>query len=366
MSGGLTPPQMVNSAEHGGMIVRHREYIGDISGTESFLLTEFALNPGLQRTFPWLSQIAGAFEQYRWRGLIFEYKSTCSDAILATSTTPGIGTVIMGTDYNVNDGSSQFVDKLSMENAEFSNSAKPSMTFIHPIECAPSQSNMTKFWVRKGGLVAGQDQKLYDIGTFGLATTNFPVDSPSIGELWATYEVELYKSKFSYAEAQSNDMDVFFLTTGVTNTVPFGANSVVASNWNDLGGTINAGGTVYTLPVGVELGDKFRWTYSVHGDTVSGDNNTVAECTVTLGTGLTGLAGCVDASAGDSFTKFVTVGTQCLLSDICVFGQFSVTSITTTLTFAIAFTNALPSGTDLRGRFEIFRLPENYSRAEPA
>ena len=137
MTGGMSPPQMVNSINRGGYIVRHREYLGDVLATETFTSKVYPLNPGIQ-TFPWLSQIAGSFEQYKFRGLVFEFRSTSSDAVLSTATSSALGTVIMATQYNVLNP--PFASKLAMENYEFANSDKPSCSFYHPIECMASRT----------------------------------------------------------------------------------------------------------------------------------------------------------------------------------------------------------------------------------
>jgi len=93
---------MKNSSNPGGIIVRHREYVADIEGTTNFVNREYPLNPGLIKTFPWLSQVADAFEEYRIRGMVFEYKSLYADATVSSSDTGGLGSVIMCTNYNAN------------------------------------------------------------------------------------------------------------------------------------------------------------------------------------------------------------------------------------------------------------------------
>lgn len=50
---------------------RYREYIGDLNTSTGFSLTSFNLNPGLNSTFPYLSQLAVNFQEYRFHGLCF-------------------------------------------------------------------------------------------------------------------------------------------------------------------------------------------------------------------------------------------------------------------------------------------------------
>lgn len=190
MSG--STPKMHNSK--GGIVISHCEYISDIAtgtGTPTaFNIDGFPINPGISSTFPWLSQVAQNFEEYQIKGMAFHYKSLSVDAIASTSV--NLGAVIMATDYNVNHG--LFNSKAAMENYEFSVSAKPSVSMLHPIEVKPSQTVLPRLYVRtEGQNIASQDQRLFDIGLFQIATQGLPAAAKSIGELWVTYEIEFFK-----------------------------------------------------------------------------------------------------------------------------------------------------------------------------
>lgn len=207
MFGGMTPPMIQNSMNGGGIIVRHREYIADIISSTAFQNRNLPINPGLTSTFPWLAQIANAFEQYRFRGLIFEFKSLSADSLISTSTNIGQGTVIMATQYN--SLSPGFSTKIEMENYEFANSAKPSISFMHPVECAMYQTPNTPLYVRNGAIPPGSDERLYDLGNFNLATQGLPSNDGSIGELWCTFEIEFFKPKYNPNTAEGLGMDYF-------------------------------------------------------------------------------------------------------------------------------------------------------------
>jgi len=53
-----------------GMRVAHREFLSDVTGSVAFTLNSYAIQPGLNVTFPWLSAIAVQFEEYRIDGLM--------------------------------------------------------------------------------------------------------------------------------------------------------------------------------------------------------------------------------------------------------------------------------------------------------
>ena len=130
MLGGMSPPEIVNSANRGSVIIRHREYLGDVNATTAFTLQQYPINPGQQLTFPWLSQVAESFEEYRLRGAIFEFKSLSSDAVLSSATSSALGSVIMATQYDVLD--EPFLNKMEMENYEFANSEQTLLHLLSP------------------------------------------------------------------------------------------------------------------------------------------------------------------------------------------------------------------------------------------
>jgi hypothetical protein len=76
-------------------VVCHREYLKDFTGTTGFSLNTFSLNPGLADTFPWLSTVASSYQEYKFHGLVFEFRSLITDFV--TGGAPGV--IIMATNY---------------------------------------------------------------------------------------------------------------------------------------------------------------------------------------------------------------------------------------------------------------------------
>lgn len=266
IEGGMSPPQIINVHENHGIIVRHREYLGDINATTAFTIQQFPINPGQSTTFPWLAQIAGSYEEYRMRGLVFEFKSLSSDAVLSASTSSALGSVVMATQYNPNNPA--FANKQQMENYEFANSSKPSCSFMHPVECDPKQTILDgKLFVRTTALPAGEDLRLSDLGNFSIATVGMQAASGVCGELWCTYEVEFWKAKFNPVSfgGQAGANDHFTLLT-VANATPLGTTSTNSSNAT-LKGSITSG-TTYNFPTNIVEG-LYMFVYSVSGSTAS-------------------------------------------------------------------------------------------------
>lgn len=212
--------------------VMHREYITDIiapANPQAFSNNAYRINPGDANTFPWLRSTARCYEEYKFNGLVFEFKTLASDI----SAGGGLGSVIMATDYNALDD--QYPDKFHMENAQYSVSAKPSVSQIHTIECASREQTTAMRYVRNGLTSSAGDARLYDLGTLQIATQGLPTTAGVvIGELWASYDVSLYKPCI-------NDSDTTYakITGGgtVTDAACFGSAPIVA---NSVPGTFSA------------------------------------------------------------------------------------------------------------------------------
>lgn len=194
---GNSPP-IVKNAKDGRFIIRHREYLRDIvvpaNNNGAFVVQGFKINPGLQSTFPWLSTVAQSFQQYRMRGMIFEFKTNYSEY---NNAQPGMGTVIMGTEYDAT--LPLFGNKVVMENHQYSSSAKPSLSQLHCIECARGASPLTELYIRQTVPDDNNDLRFSDFGTFQIAHVGIPNSASPInlGELWVTYEFELLKPQLA-------------------------------------------------------------------------------------------------------------------------------------------------------------------------
>lgn len=176
---------------NGHLRVQHREYLGQVSASTAFSIGRYDINPGLTASFPWLAQIAQNFEQYRFRGLVYHYKSTTSDSIATATNDLGFGQVMMATDYDSNDPDYQ--STIEMLNSMFANSTKPSNDLLHAVECAPDSQPYKLYFVRVGSLPANADIKTYDLGKFQFGTEGMATDYVGMGQLWCTYDVEFFK-----------------------------------------------------------------------------------------------------------------------------------------------------------------------------
>lgn len=184
--------------EQGDVIVSHTEYVRDIYGNpddDHFVNFGLGINPGLEATFPWLSQLAANFDEYVMIQCMFTYRSTMTSVI--SSTAGQVGNVVMVTDYNPD--KAIFDDKMRMMQYDGSQSGKITKDALHGVECDPRKlSGSEGKRVRTKPVLKDGDKMDYDLGTFQLAISNTPgvVANATIGELWVSYKVLLRKPKF--------------------------------------------------------------------------------------------------------------------------------------------------------------------------
>lgn len=235
-------------------VICHREYLGDIAGTAGFNNTLYPLNPGMSQTFPWLASIASCYQQYKFHGVIFEFRPLITDFV--TSGAPGV--VVMATNYNAD--LPAYTTKQQMENSEYAVSVKPTRELMHGIECATSQTVLSELYVRTGVPTSGQDLRLYDLGSFQFATQSNPVQN--LGELWVSYCVEFFKPILP-EEVGGEILSSSIVRSSVTPAAPLGTGPV--SSLGDLGAV--AGSTNLTW-LG-QPGDRYlvtvNWTGTVAG-----------------------------------------------------------------------------------------------------
>lgn len=199
--------------------ISHKEYISDVFGPEGggqFQNTYYSLNPGIERTFPWLSQIAVNYEEYTLKQCIFTFRSTVTDFV---ATNGQVGSIIMATQYNPSD--TPFQNKQDAMEYDAAMSGKCSANMIHGVECDPAQlSGSPGKYVRSGPVRADDDLKQYDWGNLNVAISNIPKEfaNQALGELWVSYTIELRKPKFFVTRGLSILRDCF-VGTGSTGGV---------------------------------------------------------------------------------------------------------------------------------------------------
>lgn len=209
-------------ADDGPVTVRNKEYLGQVTASSQFSIqNRMAINPGNRSTFPWLSQIAANFSQYRFEGLSFHFVSTSGNI----TTTQALGEILMAVDYNP--VGQEITTKAQMLATPFASSKAPCADSECPVECAPQQMMNGGLLYIRDSVPANQDLRFYDLGEFVLASNgqSSTVNGQVLGELWVTYQCALYKPQLAEMEEGS---------TAVTGTSSvFGKWQAIPGMWNN-------------------------------------------------------------------------------------------------------------------------------------
>lgn len=209
--------------ETGALVVQHSEFLADVYALPwtnsttpelTFQNTDYAINPGLTRTFPFLSQVASNFEEYEMVQLMFTYVPKLSSNL--SSSDGQVGTVLMYTDYNPDDDKK--TSKQQMMQAYGTSNGRVVDSVLHGVECDPTKlkGDGHKF-VRVRGTTASLDD--YDAGRFQIAVMNTPFELSNqvIGELHVSYTVLLRKPRVFSLYGFTLDKDEWFIQSGSDN-----------------------------------------------------------------------------------------------------------------------------------------------------
>jgi len=167
---------MITTLGKGDIRVKHSEYIAEVPGSVNFSAVPYIIQPGLQSSFPWLSNMAALYESYVVHNIQYHFyteKSTATN-----------GVVMLAVDYDVQDNTP--TSKLQL------------MTYQNAVRTAPWQNvtyncekaSLLKFKERyvRSGLIANSDLKTFDIGNLFIATQGC-IDTSVLGELHVSYDI---------------------------------------------------------------------------------------------------------------------------------------------------------------------------------
>lgn len=155
--------------------LQHREYIADVFGDKK---TVTGINPGVSTSFPWLSTIAAAFEQYNWHHLKFDFVAT------VPTIQPGI--IALCPDLDPDDIEEPYSKR---DIYQFENSVSESVWA--GVQLHMSQKDLQRrknLFIRAGDVEL--ERRLTDamnlwVVTSGCETTDV------VGELWVEYDITL-------------------------------------------------------------------------------------------------------------------------------------------------------------------------------
>lgn len=168
------------------IVIRHREYLQPLVSVTTFTgAGRYIIQPGLVDDFPWLGQIAGSFENYRFKMLRYVYRNRS-----ATSTN---GTVYTATQYDVSDPEFSSVEELMTYAGARSEVAW--RDFIVDTNLNKGRA-YKKYLTRTDVLPSGQDYQPYDQALFTICGVSGTAGT-YLGDLLVEYEIELWNPKMN-------------------------------------------------------------------------------------------------------------------------------------------------------------------------
>ncbi len=221
--------------------VRHREFIGNVTGSVNFTVAStFPVNPGMATTFPWLSTIAQNWESYRFNRLELCYRTRTG------SNVPG--SVLMALDPDASDAAP--TTEQIMSSYQDMREDAPWKDIDLPLRVQALRDLGPRKFVRTAALVGNADIKLYDSGNLVIAT----VDGTAVswGKLWIEYDVEFYTPQSPPAGPNVSGTITNVAGTGCASATPLGtvANQTISGAL--IASTTNAQVTLQALIVGQE------------------------------------------------------------------------------------------------------------------
>jgi len=215
---------------------QHREMVSSsVVGTTNFATTSIIVNPGLPLSFPYLSIIATAFDQYTFHKLTFEYIQRCSTATA--------GNVDLFPDYNSNDSApmnemqaSSFQDYITGPSwNDFSCELDPLAMF--------PEGHKRKYIRGFQSLSNNEDPKTYDAGIFYVGTSGN--NAVSVGQLFANYDIEFFVPTLE--EGSLSLSQHVISATAPTTAANFGATTTQSAGSTNL---VSIAGNVLTFLYG--------------------------------------------------------------------------------------------------------------------
>lgn len=175
-------------------VVSHTEYLTDLvtSPTSGAFSTPFIqpINPGNATLFPWLSQIAQAYEQYEILELEFLYRK------LSPSTLQGLA--LMAIQYDSYDGA--FSTKAEMQDYAGARSTAVWNDLAIKADVKQFHQRQKLLYVLPPGATPSGDAREYYAGLFTAATSNVPTDGTNalnVGEILVRYKIRFSKPLLS-------------------------------------------------------------------------------------------------------------------------------------------------------------------------
>lgn len=225
-------PDFGSDSPEAGIVVSRKEYVCEIYGpaalntdpvtTPAFAYQIIPINPGLEKCFPWVSQIAANYNEFEMLQLIFTFQPTIVES---NNTENGqVGQIVMATQYNTS--LPPFANMQQMLQASSPSRGKITEIQYQGVECDPS-ANSGSFgkYVRTGPIPpSAVDPSKYDVGFLQIGLCNIsPVyANVSLGQLYVSYTMRLRKPRLMTTLGNTITKDIYISAGNETAVTPFG------------------------------------------------------------------------------------------------------------------------------------------------
>lgn len=201
----------------------HKEFIKDVVGSTNFAVEGFSIQPGNSGVFPWLSNIAKNYQQYKIKSMDFVFRSTSADSVSANTS---LGSVMLCHEADASAAAPRSKqDMLTMAGVR---DTKPSLSVKLSIDVNAARTNADNtHYIRTDAVPLGASEKEYDYGDFYLATQGMDASVTTIGELWVVYTIELLRPQLPNQEDGQFELAII-PTADLTYQSIFGVDNIAS------------------------------------------------------------------------------------------------------------------------------------------
>lgn len=207
-------PFMHSDAE--GMITfTRREFVQNVNISTAGATSILQVHP-TSTSFPWLSNIAGSWQQWSVTGLAYEYVPTSGFAV-GVDGSASLGSIAMAFKYNVDEqtSGSPTHSLTALLNQNGATSHSPAAAGVCYMECDPSQGGANS--VNPIRFVQTAETKATNWSTADFMCADFIIkaqgsqnaDPTQAGQLWCTYEITLYQPRVDTIASSFLDMPAY-------------------------------------------------------------------------------------------------------------------------------------------------------------
>ncbi len=221
------PPRVTGTAN--GLVVSHREYVGDIiaTGSANWSIAQILpLDPAEPGTFPWLAPVACQYQRFRLRKLNVEYVADCSSSTAGSvliTYNRGVGTVLPATKQQQLEA--ETIRCSAWQNANYTFKVENNMYWTSPYYNLPNVTATNTPYTTG----ANDASNLNVAGRLILATSG-TTGSVGLGEVYINYEFEFIAPISTLPVLQFTDLQIISCSsTDFFSTCPVSAQTLVTN-----------------------------------------------------------------------------------------------------------------------------------------